>query len=241
MQKDLLNDLPLSELEEQLVYRFKNPEFLMTALSHRSYANEKNRQGEDSYQNNERLEYLGDAVLDLALSEILMRIEPEASEGFLSKKRASLVNEASLNEIAQSLNLSKYVLLGRGERNSGGQFKPRLLACCVEAIIGAIFKDSNYETAKKVVVRLYEDLLIHRSQQDAYEQDYKTRFQEICQQKYMELPKYEITDAIGPAHARRFISEVSLAGRWLSRGQGTSKKIAEQQAARRAMEVIHVL
>lgn len=224
-----------AELQENLQYQFKEMSWLHIALSHKSYANEKTRQNKTVYQNNERLEFLGDAVLDLAMSEILMALAKDASEGNLSKRRASLVNEESLSIIASNIGLQKYLLLGRGERASGGETKPRLLACTMEAVFGAIFKDSGYEETKRVVGRLYAKLLQEIQTKNDYESDFKTRLQEHCQQRFSCLPKYKITHQIGPSHASFFVSEIRVGDKWVSRGNGVSKKMAEQSAAKRAL------
>lgn len=228
----------VESLERKINYQFSNQDLLQTALSHKSYANEFTRKFKRKFENNERLEFLGDAVLDLAMSEMLMQKFPEDTEGALSKKRASLVNEDLLAKIAHDLELESCMLLGRGEKATGGQSKPRLLACAVEAVIGAIFRDSNYVKAKEVVVALFADYIEALNPNLDYEKDFKTRLQELCQQKFLVLPTYEITHEIGPAHATNFTSEVQLSGRWISRGSGCSKKAAEQDAAKNALEIL---
>ncbi|MCB0348546.1 MAG: ribonuclease III [Bdellovibrionales bacterium] len=228
----------IQDLESKINYRFVDRNLLQTALSHKSFANEFTRRFKKKFTNNERLEFLGDAVLDLAMSESLMKTFPTDSEGALSKKRASLVNEEILAKIAFSLELERCLLLGRGEKATGGQNKPRLLACAVEALIGAIFKDSNYESVKAVIDVLFKDYISGLNPLLDYEKDFKTRLQELCQHQVMTLPQYEITHEIGPAHATHFTSEVYLNGKWLSRGSGVSKKSAEQDAAKNALEIL---
>lgn len=228
----------IQDLEQKINYHFNDRELLQIALSHKSFANEYTRRFKKKFKNNERLEFLGDAVLDLAVSECLMAKFDTDTEGALSKKRASLVNEEILAKIAFGLELERCLLLGRGERATGGQNKPRLLACAMEALIGAVFSDSNYLEAKKVVERLFADYILGLNPLLDYEKDFKTRLQELCQHRFMMLPTYEISHEIGPAHATHFTSEVQLNGKWISRGSGGSKKSAEQDAAKNALEVL---
>jgi ribonuclease-3 len=226
------------DLERKINYTFKDRELLQMALSHKSFSNEFTRRFKKKFKNNERLEFLGDAVLDLAVSECLMAKFDADTEGALSKKRASLVNEEILARIAISLELERSLLLGRGERATGGQSKPRLLACAMEALIGAVFSDSDYTQAKKVVENLFSDYINGLNPLLDFEKDFKTRLQELCQHQFMMLPIYEITHEIGPAHATHFTSEVYLNGKWISRGSGGSKKSAEQDAAKNALEIL---
>ncbi len=228
----------IEDLELKINYRFKDRNLLQTALSHKSFANEFTRRYKKKFTNNERLEFLGDAVLDLVMSECLMSTFPLDTEGALSKKRASLVNEEILAKIAFSLEIERCLLLGRGELATGGQSKPRLLACAMEALIGGIFEDANYETAKTVIWDLFKDYITGLNPLLDYEKDFKTRLQELCQHKFMVLPQYIITHEIGPAHATNFTSELYLNGKWLSRGCGVSKKSAEQYAAKNALEIL---
>ena len=193
-------------------YEFREAKLLAQALTHKSYANEKslflNRGGKATRMDNERLEFLGDAVLDLAMTELLMKHFPNAAEGELSKKRASLVNESILSSIAKSLGVDAKLRLGRGEEASGGRKKSRLLACAVEAIIGAVFTESGYETAKNLVFHLYEPVVANYEDSSQVEEDYKTRFQEFAQKHFKVTPKYEIAWYFGPSHSRTFFSEV---------------------------------
>ena len=222
-------------------YNFREPGLLAQALTHKSYANEKNlfktRGPMKARQDNEKLEFLGDAVLDLAMTELLMKHFPTASEGELSKKRASLVNEGILAEIARGLGLQKNLRLGKGEEASGGRHKPRLLACAMEAMIGAIFQESGYETAKAAVFYLYEPVVSNYEDSKQIEDDYKTLLQEFTQKNHKKTPSYEIYWSYGPSHNRVFFSQIYLNGKWVTRAWGRSKKQAEQKAARKALEV----
>ena len=164
-------------------------------------------------QDNEKLEFLGDAVLDLAMTELLMKHFPTASEGELSKKRASLVNEGILAEIARGLGLQKNLRLGKGEEASGGRHKPRLLACAMEAVIGAIFQESGYETAKAAVFYLYEPVVSNYEDSKQIEDDYKTLLQEFTQKNHKKTPSYEIYWSYGPSHNRVFFSQIYLNGK----------------------------
>ena len=222
-------------------YHFREPNLLAQALTHKSYANEKSlflKRGDGKTRmDNEKLEFLGDAVLDLAMTELLMKHFPASSEGDLSKKRASLVNETILCEIAKALGLHKSLRLGKGEESSGGRHKPRLLACAMEAVIGAIFQESGYETAKRTVFDLFEPVVLNYEESSQIEEDYKTLLQEFTQKNYKNTPSYEIFWNYGPSHNRVFFSQIFLNGKWITRSWGRSKKQAEQKAAKKALEV----
>lgn len=225
-------------LEQELSYLFKDKNLLTLALTHKSFANELGSRKLASLKNNELLEYLGDAVLDLAMSELLMKHFPKSGEGSLSKKRASLVNEEILSSLAKQVGLDKALLLGKGERASGGATKPRLLACAFEAVVGAVFQDSNYETVKQVIFRLFDPIVANYQSEYDFEKDYKTRLQELTQKEFNCVPSYEVYDEIGPAHCRNFYSQLYVDGKWIARAIGRSKKAAEQYAAKKALEVL---
>ncbi len=219
-------------MNKSLLASFQNPKLLDLALTHKSFSNEKKL----SQKNNEKLEFLGDAVLDLALTELLMQKFPKDKEGQLSKKRASLVNEESLASLAKSIGLQKLIRLGKGEISSGGRGKPRLLASGLEALIGAKFADSSYEETRALIFELFMPRIEELKPELDFEKDFKTRLQEITQKKKACAPVYEITHYWGSAHQRTFIAEVSLAGKWLARGLGNSKKLAEQKAAEKVLK-----
>lgn len=216
-----------------LDHQFKNPELFQQALTHKSYVNEA---GKKHLQHNEKLEFLGDAVLDLALSEFLMEKFASDDEGNLSKKRASLVNESVLAQIATDLGLQDQILLGKGEVLSQGNRKPRLLASAYEALLGAVFLDSGYETAKKMVRENFARNIEQMNPSEDFQQDYKTRLQELSQAELRTSPAYEVTGEQGPSHSPQFEVSLSLQGKVVSQGMGKSKKLAEQEAARNAIE-----
>jgi ribonuclease-3 len=225
-------DLNLSELESRFSYKFKNRLLLEQALTHRSFFFENK---DKSAGHNERLEFLGDAVLDLAVSAELMRLYPGESEGVLSKWRASLVNETSLAEKAVELNLSVFLNVGRGELQSQAASRPRLVASAFEALIGAIFIDGGWEPAQRFLVETFAKSLREVSATLEYEADYKTRLQEKVQKKTHSPPDYRVIKTEGPDHNKMFFVEVSVKNEVLATGSGPSRKQAEQQAARNAL------
>lgn len=226
------------ELESRLGYRFKSKADLERALTHRSYANETSN-GESHATDNERLEFLGDAVLDLALSAVLMRNFPEDKEGGLSKKRASLVNEESLASIASGLGLDSLVRVGKGEARAGGTKKPRILASTLEAVFGAVFLDGGYNEAASVIEAAFGPKLEEIANAGVdYRGDFKTRLQERVQELYRATPAYTVEGEAGPDHDKVFEVSVSVGERRLALGRGRSKKAAEQDAARQALELL---
>jgi ribonuclease-3 len=216
-----------------LWYQFQKSELLEQAMTHKSFVNE---QGKKHLQHNEKLEFLGDAVLDLVLSEVLMARFPSDDEGNLSKKRASLVNEGVLAQIAQTLGLPEKLQLGKGEILSQGNRKPRLLASAYEALIGAVFLDAGYVTAQKFAVENFEPILNQMNPAEDFQQDYKTRLQELAQAEIKSGPTYEVTGEIGPSHNPQFEVSLTLQGKVVAKGHGKSKKVAEQEAARNTIE-----
>jgi ribonuclease III len=179
----------------------------------------------------ERLEFLGDAVLDLAIADLLMRRFPEAKEGSLSKERASIVNGRTLAVKALEIGLGRAIRLGKGEEKSGGRDKTSILAATFEAVIGAIYTDGGLDPARRVVERLFADDIGG----PAAERDYKTELQEIAYRRFRSPPVYELVSARGPDHAKRFTTRIRIAGRELGVGEGGSKKQSEQAAARAAL------
>ena len=214
-------------LEEALGHRFQRPEVLALALVHRSFGER---------DNNEKLEFLGDAVLALAMSDVLMARFPEAREGDLSKIRASLVNAEVLARKARELDLGRWLRLGKGEEKSGGRDKLSILAAAYEAVLGAIYLDAGYEPARATVERDFAaDVAEHLT---VGLRDYKTRLQEVTQRLYRETPLYTLVEESGPDHEKRFVSEIAIAGRGYGRGVGRSKKTAEQAAAMEALAAL---
>ena len=225
----------MSAFETNLGYEYKNSELLVTALTHRSYYHEKKRVVTG---HNEKFEFLGDAVLDLALSEILLQNFPQDGEGSLSKKRASLVNEEVLSQVASELKIHEFLLLGKGEFLTGGLSKPRLLASAYEAVLGSIFLDAGYEKVRELVQIHFMNILKQMELSNDFERDYKTRLQELTQKKVKVAPTYILDSEEGPAHDKIFTISLMLQDRMVSQASGKSKKQAEQEAARKAIEVL---
>ncbi|MBN1277335.1 MAG: ribonuclease III [Deltaproteobacteria bacterium] len=217
-------------LYKSLGYRFKDPELLLKAFRHSSYINEQPGAG---IEDNERLEFLGDSVLDLAVSHILMELFNDAEEGELSKFRASIVDEAGLCQVAQGLGLGGFILLGKGEEQSGGREKPSILANTLEALIGAIYIDAGFNRTMKIIRRLFSSQLKNSGSKDVIN-DFKSVLQEYTQQAFKTLPSYRLTGESGPSHEKTFEVELELNGKIISHGKGKSKKEAEQSAAKEA-------
>jgi ribonuclease III len=214
-------------LAHRLGWEVADQELFAQALAHRSWCAE--HAGKEP---NERLEFLGDAVLGLIVTDYLYRSYPDLPEGELAKARAAVVNSVSLASAARQLRLGSALLLGKGEDSSGGRLKPSILADAMEAVIGAIYLDAGYAVTEEVVLRLFEERLTGAAKGPG-EEDYKTRLQELCAQNYDELPIYRVTDS-GPDHAKVFRAEVFVGGTSTGHGDGRSKKQAEQMAARDA-------
>lgn len=223
----------LEIFEKQIGYSFQNKDLIAQAFTHKSYAFE-NLQGQGY---NERLEFLGDAVLNLALAQELMVLFPQDEEGALSKKRASLVNETVFAEQAKVLHLGEYLRLGKGEIASGGLFRPRILASTYEAVVGAYFLELGYEKTCQLVRNHFGSRVQVISQRPNFEKDFKSRLQEFVQGQYKVTPDYLVISEEGPPHARVFVSEVTIGERrWT--GEGSSKKISEQAAAESALAAL---
>ncbi|MDD2558018.1 MAG: ribonuclease III [Desulfuromonadaceae bacterium] len=223
----------LENFEQALGYRFATRALLVRALIHKSFANEKLK---DPAASNERLEFLGDAVLDLVVARHLYSMFPALPEGELSRVRSELVSAAALATLARTLNLGGYLRLGRGEEHSGGRDKDNILADALEAVFGAMFLDSDLKQATKIIVALLDDKASERVQQESH--DYKTRLQEEVQARFGETPEYVLCDQSGPDHARSYQVQVCYAGRTIGYGSGKSKKAAQQKAAQMALNQI---
>jgi ribonuclease III len=225
-QARLKKDPQLALLEKVLGYSFSEVSLLIRALTHVSY----NR--EQGVGHNEVPEFLGDAVLDLAVSDLLICNFPEKSEGDLSRMRAALVNSTVLAEKSALLNLGPLLRLGKGEERSGGRGKPSILAGAFEALLGAIYQDGGYEAARAVVERYFaSDVKKRRLGQH----DYKTRLQEISQMLFHTPPSYRLLFESGPDHDKCFVTEIVVGGKILGKGEGKTKKQSEQQAAKKAL------
>ena len=222
-----------TQLLRLLDIRFKNPKLLEQAFLHRSYLNEVKM----DMQSNERLEFLGDSVLSLVISYYLYALRVTDSEGELTNLRAHLVKTKSLAEAAGRLNLGKYLKLSKGEEISGGRNNPQILANTYEALLGSLFLDAGLEVVKGVIEKtllpLFEKELKLGPPKDA-----KSSLQEVVQQKLKLSPHYKILQTHGPDHAKQFIVAVFVGGKEMGRGRGNSKQIAEEKAAKQALQII---
>ena len=220
---------PIAALASRLELPFDDLGLLVQAMAHRSWCAET-----EGAESNERLEFLGDAVLGLVVTDYLFRTYGDLPEGELAKVRASLVNSEALAEIAVQAGVGEALLLGKGEDSSGGREKPSILADAMEAVIGAVYIESGWAGAAELIMRLLAGRIAVAAAGPGGH-DYKTRLQELSARRFEELPRYEVVDE-GPDHAKRFFATVSLGGVERGRGEGRSKKQAEQAAARLAWE-----
>jgi ribonuclease-3 len=227
------NEEGLHELQERIGYRFRDLRLLQLSLIHSSFAFERLDDG----RHNETQEFLGDAVLDLTVGFILFTRFPEMREGKLTRIRSALVNEQGLAERAREIDLGQYLLLGKGENASNGRDKSSILSCAYEALVGALFLDGGYDQALAFVRRFFEPH-IDQHQERLVSADAKSSLQELLQERFNEGPEYVLTSEEGPAHARLFSITVTFQGEDLGSGRASSKKEAEQQAARAALEYL---
>ena len=218
-----------SKLEKEIGYEFKNKQLLETALTHTSYAYEKKK------KSNEKLEFLGDSILEFVSSEYIFHNYPKLKEGEMTKVRASVVCEKSLHEIAKMHNFSDFLYLGKSERISQKEVRPAIMADSVEAVIAAIFLDGGLEPAKNFIIKNLAKP-IENATQHIGQKDYKTVLQEILQKNGNVDIEYEIIDERGPDHEKLFTAEVKVEDKVLATGEGKSKKLAEMQAAQKALE-----
>ncbi len=224
----------VSALEQRLGVTFLAPRTALAAVTHRSYLNE--HPGEP-LEDNERLEFLGDAVIDLAISHRLMERFPAAREGELSKMRAAVVDEPGLAGLARSFDLGPLLRLGRGEELTGGREKPSLLADAMEAVVAAVYLEGGLPAVLGLVDRSLVEVF-ERATAGTLDRDYKTQLQEAAQARFRLAPRYQVVAEIGPDHAKSFEVEVELRGEVVGRASGRSKKDAEQAAARLALETL---
>ena len=220
------------ELEEKLGYVFRDKSLLASALSHSSYANERKAIG---YNSNERLEFLGDAVLGFVTADVLYRVDPALPEGRMTKLRAELVCETALHKTALELELGRYLRLGKGEEHTGGRERPSILADAVEAVIAALYLDGGFDVSRRFImahVLAGADIACEPTG------DWKTELQEFIQQKPWRTLAYELLSESGPDHDKLFQFRVLLDGTEIGRGQGRTKKEAEQSAASAALEAL---
>lgn len=224
--------MTLEKLQENLGYRFRDESLLRGALYHSSYANEHRN---ENIVSNERLEFLGDAVLGFVSAEFLYSRFPNAPEGELTRIRAALVREESLFEVAQALQLGECLMLGKGEESGGGRQRPSILADCTEAVFAAVYLDGGMDCARDLIHRVLlskGDIEVAESRR----RDYKTELQELVQRKPHQVLRYELVGQSGPDHAKVFTVAVLLNGDPVGEGSGHSKKEAEQASARAALE-----
>jgi ribonuclease-3 len=226
----------LDKFQKTLGYAFRKPELLREALTHKSYLNEMRMSNKERpAQDNERLEFLGDAVLDLAVSERLVRLYPLSSEGDLSKMKARIVSEVTLARVAKRLEVGSFLQLGRGEERTRGREKPSLLADALEAVIAAVYLDGGFETVCAVTLKILDEEISGLDQHREVV-DYKTELQEWCQREFESLPTYRVLRETGPDHQKQFEVHLTIKDALFGVGHGRSKKEAEQQAAKQALE-----
>ncbi len=220
------NQLKSKWCQKSFDYDFRNSTLLELALTHRSY----------SAENNERLEFLGDAVLDLVLSDVLFQLYPLVDEGNLSRMRASIVNEKSLSSMARHLDINEQIILGEGESLSGGGQRDSILANTLESIVGAIYLDSNFETVTGVIKTIFKDSIDSIDPSSSYKDD-KSTLQELLQQQQKNLPEYRLIKTTGEKHNQNFFIDCLIKDKGITTsGDGKTIKIAEQEAARKALK-----
>ena len=219
-------------LQTQLGTTFSDPSLLHQAFVHRSYLNEN---PDFNLGSNERLEFLGDALLSLVIAEFLYKEFGDLSEGELTKLRSDLVRQDSLARLASSLGLGQYLYLGQGEEKGGGRKRPRNMACTLEALVGAAFVDQGFDATQALILRLFAPS-ISDVRQRGQASDCKSRLQELIQAERQERPAYRLVEAVGPDHDKTFWVEVVVGGETLGRGSGKSKQAAEKDAAKQALE-----
>jgi ribonuclease-3 len=226
----------LLDFSKRLSIKFNDLNLLDLAFHHRSFSNEQT--GEKT--NNERLEFLGDSVLGMAVATYLYESMEDKPEGDLSKIKSIVVSEVALSQIALTLGVDRCLILGKGEELSGGREKKAILADAVEAIIGAYYLDSGYSAVEKLVRRLISPEIL-KVQENRHIQDYKSLLQEYCQKKYKQCPEYELVDKTGPEHARTFFVSAHIKDQTFGPESGKNKKEAEQEAAHRACLALELL
>ena len=222
----------LATLQQILGVSFNDPSLLEQALVHSSYINENPG---FALTSNERLEFLGDAVLGFVVTEKLYQDFPHMTEGEMTRLRATLVRRDTLSRIARAIRLGDYLYLGKGEEASGGRRKPANLASALEAVIAAIYLDHGSATTKDLILRLF-DIELQKVVSHGAEADYKSQLQELIQARQKQAPAYYVVEAMGPDHDKRFTVEVRVGDTVLGRGSGKSKKLAETEAARSALQ-----
>ncbi len=224
----------LDRLQERLGYTFGDRSVLLQSLTHKSFGHEFFQDRPIALRDNERLEFLGDAILDVVVSDILLETFPSSNEGHLSKMRAAVVNEKTLAMLAKMLALQNYVRLGKGEAQTGGYEKASILSSTLEAVIAAIYLDGGFHAVYPVVRHIFSPLFAEERELMSF-YDHKTQLQEIVQARWKVTPTYHLVESFGPDHAKVFQIEVRMNGKTLAVATGSSKKEAEQNAARFAV------
>jgi len=222
----------LNKINKIIKYDFKDPGILDLALTHKSYANEMSLK---NIYGNERLEFMGDAVLGAVISHIIMEKHEDFSEGDLSKMRAAVVNKEALAGILKKLGIKRFIILGKGEQENNGREKDSILANVYESIIAAVYFDGGYNSIFNMISAHFEEVLNNAEQDGGYINDYKSRLQEYCQKNLNILPKYIIESEEGPDHIKQFESVVIIDNMKYEKGIGKNKKSAEQEAARKTL------
>jgi ribonuclease-3 len=225
----------LSRLQEKIGINFSDEKILLKAITHKSYAYERGT------ESNERLEFLGDAVLNLVVTEFLYENFPELEEGDMSKLKSTLIGIETLYKIGKKMNIGEFLLLGKGEEKTAGREKKRLIGSAVEAIIASIYIDKGFEEVKRVIIRWIKPFLRNIRKSGQITKDWKSKLQEIIQKERRVLPEYKVVKEFGPPHNRRFKIELWIEGERLSSATGTSKKEAEQKAAKNALKKLGLL
>ena len=226
-----LEDRDLAMVQEKIGYSFHDPALLESALTHRSYAHEAGHERREVVDHYERLEFLGDAILGFFAAKFLFELDPAASEGVLTRRKQIVVRAETLTEIAEKLELGPVMRLGKGERSTGGEEKASLLADVFEAVLGAVYLDGGMEPAGDFIRRHLGVFLGGATRSTAVHEDYKTRFQELVQQKLRITPAYRIVSRSGPDHSLQFFAEAMIGNETVGSGEGSSRKKAEQMAA----------
>ncbi len=222
----------IKDLEAAIGYRFQNISLLQRALAHSSYANER---WHDGMKSNERLEFLGDSILGMVVAEFLYGHYPEKPEGELTRMRADVVCETALAKVARRIDLGKHILLGNGEEQGGGRNRDSILSDAVEAVIAACYLDGGMEVAKNFILHF----VLEEAPVKQHNRDYKTALQELVQKKKDQALAYSLVGESGPDHNKQFSVELRLNGKLVGSGEGSSKKRAEQMAAREALEKLY--
>ena len=226
----------LKALQKNIGYRFKSLDLLNQGLRHKSFVHENL---EMALEDNERLEFLGDAVLDLVVGHLLMERYPDSSEGGLSRLRAAVVNETRLAKIARELFLGEYLLLGKGEEMTRGREKSSILAASLEALLAAVYLDGGFKKAFQVISRLFS-FHLEMAEKEGFYQDFKTKLQEFSQETLKATPRYLLAKEFGPGHDKAFGVKVLIQGKVVGVGAGKSKKEAEQRAAQKTLQNLNL-